>query len=288
MEEWQTASYNPHLIPMIVAVVNGLVAGRVRVRADEVRVSSAPGEIERLTGEALDRGADEVIVAGGDGSVHEAASAFLARGSRAVLAVLPAGTGNDFARCLGPEPRTVDAIEILQGSRRSFAVNASQAGFGARVAAHAAPFKRLLGPLAYRLAIATALLGHRPVPVRVSVDGKAAVERLAAGVIVANAPHLGGGMTPLHRATPDDGLLDVALVGSFGRWKILRSAGLLRAGIPEGQEGIDLFRARELTVESPEEAPVEADGEALGGLPASWRILPGALVARKEAFPSGS
>jgi YegS/Rv2252/BmrU family lipid kinase len=265
---------------MIVAIVNGLVAGKAEIRADETHVSRGPGEIERLTGEALDRGAGTVIVAGGDGSVHEAASAFLSRSSRSTLAVFPLGTGNDFARCLGPEPRPVDAMEIRLGAARFFGVNSAQAGFGARVAARAGPWKRFLGRLAYRLAIATSLPGHRLVPMKVSVDGRAAGEYLGAGVIVANAPWIGGGMSPLPRASVDDGLLDIAVLNEFGRWKILRNAGMLRGGIPEGHDKIHLFRAREFTVESSEDAPVEADGEPIGFLPAAWKVLPRALVAR--------
>ncbi len=268
---------------MIAAVVNGLVAGRAEIRADETHVSSGPGEIGRLAGEALDRGAEKVIVAGGDGSVHEAASAFLERSSRATLAVLPLGTGNDFARCLGPEPRAVDAMEIRLGPARFFGVNSAQAGFGARVAARAGAYKRILGRMAYRLAIATSLFGHRLVPMRVSVDGRPAGEYLAAGVIVANAPWMGGGMSPLPRAALDDGLLDLAVINELGRWKIVRNAGMLRRGIPEGHDKVHLFRAREITVESPGRVPVEADGETLGILPAAWKVLPGALTAQLYA-----
>src|SRR5918992_5744507 len=65
----------------------------------EARISGGPGDISALTRNAVADGADLIVAVGGDGTVNEAVNGLLRTGpDRVELAVLPGGTGDDFAR----------------------------------------------------------------------------------------------------------------------------------------------------------------------------------------------
>src|SRR6266850_6600559 len=112
---------------VIVNPQSGGGATRRRWRALEPRVREALGALEiehtrgardaeRLAREAVRAGVERVVVAGGDGTLAEVATGLLRAqlGHYAELAVLPMGTGCDFARTLGI-PRDPDAaLEVLR------------------------------------------------------------------------------------------------------------------------------------------------------------------------------
>ena len=112
-------------------------------------------------GEAAAAGAERLAVAGGDGSIAPAAEAAGAAGIP--LAVIPAGTANDFAAAMGLPAETAAAsrlavrgertrrLDLGRMDRRPF-VNVASAGLSPVAASEASGMKRALGPLAYRRA----------------------------------------------------------------------------------------------------------------------------------------
>lgn len=63
--------------------------------------NDAPAVIEAL------KNCDIAVVCGGDGTVHQIAALIMRHAPETALAVFPIGTGNDFARQLGPHPKNV-------------------------------------------------------------------------------------------------------------------------------------------------------------------------------------
>ena len=146
---------------------------------------------------------ERVVVAGGDGSVGAAAD--LAARLGVLLAVVPTGTANDFARALGvpleveaavalagrPDP-TRRPVDVGRAGDRPF-VNAASAGLSVLAARHAHDLKPRLGPVAYAVGALRAGVTARPVGVRVRVDGAEAFAGDAWQVIVAGTGAFGGG-----------------------------------------------------------------------------------------------
>ena len=113
-------------------VREALARGGVRFDAHE---SVRPGETEERTRAALVEGFKTVAVVGGDGTLSAAAAGYFepldalaaderprAINAKAALAVLPAGTGDDFARGLaGGRRATLEAwlARLVEHSRRS-------------------------------------------------------------------------------------------------------------------------------------------------------------------------
>ena len=111
---------------MIVVIANpaaGRGKGLDAIRALESAVQGiganglfrtrAEGDERRLAKEALSRGAKTIIVLGGDGTCSKVADEILRARADCRLALIPSGTGNDFAKTLGLDAdRPLEAFQL--------------------------------------------------------------------------------------------------------------------------------------------------------------------------------
>ncbi len=244
--------------------------------------------MQRMAESALAEGCQRLLVAGGDGSLQEAAQALVGRDAE--LAVIPGGTGNDFARSLEIPTDLEQAVQLgLHGQARKvdvglartlvdgkeqqrYFVNIAEVGFGAGVVARMNHFARYAGKgLAYPIGILTGVLKLRHHQVRLVADGvEHQVDRLV-NLVIANGRYFGRGMKPAPDAELDDGLLDVLLICNLGRLAIARRFPELKDGPPPNDPDMQTFRCRRLEVHS-SGILAEADGEVLGESPAVFEI----------------
>jgi diacylglycerol kinase (ATP) len=192
------------------------------------------GEAQRAAGAECDR----VAVAGGDGSIAPVAAAAGAAGIP--LAVIPAGTANDFARRMGLPVDLTEACRLaVSGSRlrgvelgwmdeRPF-VNVASAGLPAPAAQRAKAWKKPLGPLGYAAGALAAGATASSVPVEVDCDGGALFEGDAWQVTVAASGAFGAGAR-IAEADPHDGALEVVAVAAGPRPGLVALAYRLRTG----------------------------------------------------------
>jgi diacylglycerol kinase (ATP) len=254
--------------------------------------AAEPGEARELAA-ALARDCELLVVFGGDGTVHEVVNG-LPLGDDVdapVVAVVPAGTGNDLARGLGLPADPVSAARILSdchprridlldcGARR--AANGVNAGFAAAATERLpARIKRLLGPLGYALGGVAAGIDPPTWDARVEVDGDV-VEGETLAVVVGNGGSFGGGRWLLPEADLADGLLDVLVVPAGASKARLAWELASRAALPS-----ELPRLRGRTVRLTTEMPCRLDGEPMptpgeiSVLAAAWRVLSPSRVAR--------
>jgi diacylglycerol kinase (ATP) len=238
-------------------------------------------------------------------------------GDRVALGVIPAGTGSDLARtlripdapgaalqlALEAEPRPLDVIEVTRpGLPPIWCVNTASAGVSGVVVdainrkhgPPSAPAKGDLtaeGPAAdpggppprrsgasYLLATVRALLGYRPPRARVAIDGQPIYEGPVFLLAVANGASFGKGMRVAPRAKPDDGLIDVVLVGDVPRWQLPLRLGQLYLGRHLSARPVTFRQARQVDFEPLEPFPsFELDGDGAPCGPARMQVLPGAL-----------
>lgn len=286
--------------------------------------SASSAEAHAAARHVVEQEIPRLVVVGGDGVVHLAADAVA--GSRTVLGVVAAGTGNDFAAALDldrddlegrvhnalAEPVAVDLIarrpfpvpigtsHIGTVDRTGGTTHASTvciAGFPAAVNARAEAMTLPRGPSRYTVATLLAIRGMRPTRFRLTChggpdDGRVVDQRCAV-VAVANTGFFGGGMRISPDARPDDGLLDVCLVGDVGRVALLRAFPKVRTGAHLDHPKVIALRAAEVDLEILEprldlDGEVRADGEPFGTLPCTLSSRPGALrVAGAATQPLG-
>lgn len=288
------------------------------------------GDATERTRAALRDGYNIIAIVGGDGTLSEAASGFFEFHEDdndadshlpspinldAALALLPAGTGDDFARGLVGERETLekwleifishcrrdDAVSatrlidvihgrVEQGEQDFICLNVATIGLGAEVAARVASqgnvMRHLPGEARFVSAACGALAAWRERRVRVIIDEGEVVESQTNLIAVANGIYAGGGMMFAPDARNDDGLLDLLLSRDLTRATILRELPRIRRGEHLANERVRILKARHVRVETdtPEDALlVEADGNVRGHTPAEFRILPGAIRVIQNA-----
>jgi len=278
----------------------------------QVQPSASLAHARELAAAAAQRG--EVTVAvGGDGLAGALAGAVADAGG--VMALIPAGRGNDLARELGlPPGAAAAAAAILDGQQAELdllglsipgqpeetAVLSAYLGLPS-VAGEIANRSRLIrGPATYPVAALRALARWRPVSFRVEQTGGAggpvagipAGEFPGYGVVLANSRFFGGGMQVCPPARTSDGCLDVVVMHHATKAAFLRVLLQIRDGTHVSLPQVALGQAAAVTVTAGTALPVAADGETLpwgsplaAGVPLRARVRRGALKVVVPAAP---
>jgi diacylglycerol kinase (ATP) len=257
-----------------------------------IHVSADLADATHIARDAFDerRG---VVACGGDGMVCELAG--VAAEHDGVLALVPAGSGNDLARQLGvPRDDPASAIALLRRGRvaridlgraeaadgtRAWFTTVGNAGFDADANRWANTVTAVTGTPLYVLAVLRTLASYHPRRLRVTVDDDV-FDTQGWLVAVANTRSYAGGMAIAPGASLDDGALDVCVVGRVSRADFLRTFPKVFSGRHVEHPGVSTRRGKRVTVEMPEatDSPeLWASGERVGPLPAMLEAVPGAL-----------
>jgi diacylglycerol kinase (ATP) len=252
-----------------------------------------------LTREAVAGGAELVVVVGGDGTLNEAVNGLLSTDSSTCeLAVVPCGTGDDFARTFGIPTSTEQALEVA-GKGKARTVDAGRARFladgveheryfanfagagisGAIARRGAATSKRFGARAAYFWATVAVFARWSSVPMTIEADGARREGRMFE-IIVANGAYAAGGMRVAPDAAPDDGLLDVVVIGDVTKLDFLTTFPKIYRGTHVGHPKVEVLRSRAVRVETEVPLAVVLDGEQPGTTPVRFEVLPGALRLR--------
>ncbi|HJQ05657.1 MAG TPA: diacylglycerol kinase family protein [Nocardioides sp.] len=263
----------------------------------EVSYTTTAADSPALVGEAVARGS-VVVSVGGDGMLSSIAGAVA--DADGLLAVVPAGRGNDFARMLevpteldaqvrllldGTE-RRVDLLRATSADGTTAVVAGSvYAGVDARASEIVDRSRWMPSKLQYPLAAVRALAAYRPVDAVLEVDGERSTHR-AATVVIANSRYYGKGMAIAPAASVDDGLLDVVVIEAASRLDLIRSLPKVYDGGHVALPEVTVRTGRQVrlsgTYVGGGAVPVGADGEQQTPLPAgpdalTVALLPGAV-----------
>ncbi|HVE74730.1 MAG TPA: diacylglycerol kinase family protein [Mycobacteriales bacterium] len=291
---WQPERMRPLLL------VNS-AAGSADDEAIEVVRGVLDAEVARCEGPedleaALDRPGDRLLViCGGDGSLHTIVQALHTRGQLARdLALVPLGTGNDFARTLeidldpraaalaarDGQPRRLDLLVDDQGQ---VVVNVLHAGVGAVAADRAEKLKGRLGIAAYVVGAVQAGISRARWRLLVEVDGTVLHDGPVLQAGIANGRTIGGGTPFAPEADPSDGLLDVVVSVATGPLARLGYAAALRQGSQAERSDVGATRGTTVTITARSTTELNADGELSTlkrGQSRTWRLEPGAWSLR--------
>jgi YegS/Rv2252/BmrU family lipid kinase len=282
----------PHQ-PSFTFIVNP-VAGRGKAKHFAVRLrkfcehvsvphsiftTEYPGHGTELAREAS-KNSDYVVAVGGDGTVNEVASGLV--GTKATLAVLCEGSGNDFARLVNA-PSKIDHFfeNVFNGRRTQFDVgksiithadgrkneryffNSLGLGFDAAVAKHVAQITWLRGIPLYATALVQTLIGYKPHRFTVeSAQYKKSDNYFL--VCIGNGTWEGGGFKVTPDALPDDGKFQVCCVRGNSVLNVLPILPFTLTGTHITKKIVDVFDTSSIIVDCQEPFPVHGDGEIFG------------------------
>jgi diacylglycerol kinase (ATP) len=239
---------------------------------------------------ALERGMDALVVVGGDGIVSLALQV-LAQ-TEIPLGIIPAGTGNDHARAFGIPTRNpeaaadvvvdgvADTVDLGHIASADGAVTwfgtVMAAGFDSLVTDRTNRMRWPHGRMRYNLAVVAEISKLRLLPFRFSFDGGDEIATELTLAAFGNTRSYGGGMLICPGAAPSDGLLDVTMVASASRTRLIRLFPTVFKGTHVNLEEVLTRQARTITVHCPG-INAYADGEYVCPLPVEVSAVPGAL-----------
>jgi diacylglycerol kinase (ATP) len=263
---------------------------------DVVAIAGTDAEhARRLVDGALERGMDALVVVGGDGIISLALQVIAQ--TDVPLGIIPAGTGNDHARefripASNPEAAadvvvdgTVESVDLgrirgVDGTDRWFGT-VMAAGFDSLVTDRTNRMRWPHGRMRYNVAMIAELSKLRLLPFRLSFDGEELETELTLAAF-GNTKSYGGGMRICPNADPTDGLLDVTMVASASRTKLIRLFPTVFKGTHVDLDEVRTARARTITVDSPG-ITAYADGEYVCPLPVEVSAVGAALKILRPA-----
>ena len=238
-----------------------------------------------------------VVAAGGDGTVHDVANGILQSGAAATcgFAVLPLGTGNDFAKVVPGAENRQSALDVIAQPRfvsydvglaewpggREFFINGMGTGIDVEVVRQLHRLPALPGPVKYLLGLFRALAIYQPVRVTAVLNGER-LDRSVMMMAVGNGICQGGGFYLTPEASPRDGRLDLCVVAKLPLWKVALVLPRVLRGTHGGHPLVTMRSLEKVRFEANERSPLyfQLDGELRQPSDAFWldvTVQPGAL-----------
>ena len=231
----------------------------------EYRLSIASGKFEK------------VVAIGGDGLVNLCLQEVAEQNIG--LSVIPAGTGNDFARAVGShkksvneifnvvrsqDPTTIDLGLVTGAFGKRWYVQVRSTGFDALVNNLANRINWPRGQMKYTLATLLTLARFKPIPYELIIDGKQFKQDFML-LSVANGETYGGGMRICPDASNSDGIFDILLVHPVSKIVLLSIFPKVFTGKHVPHPKIDIIRGKKVQISA--DALAFADGEFVSKLP---------------------
>ena len=231
---------------------------------------------------ANDGGKTVLVVVGGDGTLQSVIPELV--GSPVPVGVIPAGSGNDFARALGIPLHPEKALDsLLTGQIRKmdiartgdrFCVTVVGIGIDGKVAqtVNESRYKKWfhvfnMGRFSYVLGLFQVWVRYRPNRVTLFIDGTETTYADVWLVAVANVPSYGGGMNICPNASYADGAFDICVVHGISRFKFLRTFPKVFKGTHIHVSGVTMLKGKEVKVVSDSPMFAHGDGEMIGQTP---------------------
>lgn len=249
------------------------------------------GDARRIVAEAATAQVDLILVGGGDGTLNEAVNGLQDAGhlENIPVALMPFGTGNDFATGCGFLPDTPDVMlrraleatelrtDIGRAGERCF-INAVSGGVGAEATAETPDWlKAGVGKLAYFLTGAVKAGNLEGKEVHFAAEGFAWSGKMF-GFVVGNGSHAGGNVRVSPNARVDDGLLDLTIFPECPFADLTDIA--TQYMFPKGDalpDQVITAQASAFTLQASEAIHINLDGEPLQIEAMQFGILPRAL-----------
>jgi len=238
----------------------------------DVRFTTAIGQEREVAAQAMRDGATTLVACGGDGTWGNVANAIVAAGSDCRLAIIAAGTGNDFAKSLGIPAGDVEAMARLavHGPDRrvdvgrvedKYFINIAGFGFDIAVIEDAERIRWLQGQSLYKYAALKQLFTYKGLRMDLSSPGNARGPRRYMMVVIANAKYFGGTFVIAPQADLSDGKLDAVAILDASPLQRAKLFGAVGKGTHLGHPSVIFEQAGRFTLTFDEPPAYETDGE---------------------------
>ena len=232
--------YNPvcrsrsHPYHVVEALIDHAIKKGIKIIVHETKYKKHATEIVRALTTNIDTEV-KIISFGGDGTLHEVLNGIVDF-EKTTLAILPLGSGNDFARYWGIdlnaqpitmfdqiimqyEPKKIDYLLINNSLR---VINSVNLGMSASVIKFMEKLKHFKPRLKYLIATFCKCIFYKNFEYLISFDKKPFVEICSPSITFCNGPYFGCGMLIAPGAEVDDGIIKTSIIHKFSRLATLK------------------------------------------------------------------
>ena len=267
-----------------------------------------------LAREAVREGWRKLLVVGGDGAMHEVINGLYSQEevspSEVTVALIPVGSGNDWARfhCIPSDyaaavqlvaeaaahVRVQDIARVdtrMDGEAYCrYMVNVGGLGFDSEVCRRfdLAKERGHAGDKQYLKSLLSGFVSYRCLQFRVSVDGEEFFRGPAFSVALGLGRYCGGGMMQTPEAIPDDGLIDLTVVRKLSKLKFLAKVPTLLNGTIFRNKEVIHTRGRRIDISAAPYSYMEVDGEAVGITPVHISVIPNGIQVISNIYSTDS
>lgn len=272
-------------------------------------LTERPGGERELAEQAVADGYDVIVAVGGDGTWSNVADRLLASGQDVTLGILPNGTGNDFGRNFGYDPKNpAEAVRVLaEGHTRQIDagrldtptasehdpslseprhfLNLIGFGFDIAVIDAAANARFLKGELLYKITALQQLFRFPGISAAVHSGGGEERDRHQLMLTISNGRYFGGGFPIAPGATVDDGRLHACMIGDAPPLTRLKLFNKAERGLHVESDRVEVIDDASFRITFPEPPRFEMDGDVRTSQVTTLEVrsMPGAL---KVAAPA--
>ncbi len=259
------------------------------------------GHATELAREAIRGGFRKILAVGGDGTIHEILNGVMTQdevpSSEITLAIVPVGSGNDWARLYDLPKESAAAVDLLTGGRTllqdvvkvesvldgepsvRYMMNIGGLGIDAHVCYlfELEKQKGKKGDIQYFKCLVKGFAKYKCPLFKIYVDDALFFEGDALSVALGNGKYCGGGMRQTPDALPDDGLIDLTVVEKIPKWRFAACAKHLFDGTIKKLSPVKSTQGRKIQIYASPASFVEVDGELVGNSPVKATIVPAAV-----------
>ncbi|NOS91223.1 MAG: diacylglycerol kinase family lipid kinase [Cyclobacteriaceae bacterium] len=261
------------------------------------------GHAIQLAREATHQNFECIISCGGDGTLNQVLNGMLSDGFENLpkLAILPLGSGNDFAGSCSLQLERQQLISLLEKNNpiatdvgkiicndlsgtpiKKYFLNVASVGMGPATVERMEKLPRWMGSdLRYLAAILHTFFTHRPTHLSIKTEswnwaGKARVWAMANGQSFGNRIYIAP------QSTPNDGIFDTFLASDVPLLKFLIYLQQLKGKKNINDSKIQYNQGRYFEMTASQNLAIEADGEIQGYLPAKVELLSNRILIFRQ------
>jgi diacylglycerol kinase (ATP) len=238
----------------------------------DIFVTSESHEEDKFAREAIANGYSTIVCVGGDGTCSNVANTILRASSDIRLGVVPAGTGNDFARTVGLEraaPAMIAELAVKSTNTRmdvgriedNFFLNSCGFGFDVAVLQGLARARWIGNNVVYFYSALQQIMGFAGIELSVRSPAMTRESEMHLLVVIANGARFGGGLVIAPTATVTDGLLDAVMIRDATRTRRLQMLVAATRGTHARFGEVVIERAERFTLRFAKTPSFESDGE---------------------------
>lgn len=228
---------------------------------------------------------DFIVVCGGDGTVNEVAKGIAKSDRKIPVAILSAGTVNDFANHMGLPKNIDDFFEMIKKENikmvdlgkvnDEYFVNVAASGLLTNVGYQVQPeIKAILGRMAYYIEGVKEIPKQKFKPFKVCFESEEYTnEEDILLFLVSNSASIGGFKRLAPDASVSDGYLDVVIIKKSEVGDLAQIFINIFKGEHVNHPNVVYFKTKKLKVNTEEDITIDIDGEYGGVLPAVFEVV---------------